>query len=383
MSAKTKSAQKANTAETAEADISKKVTEFKPAADQAGASAPVDKPKSKWKRRVLMVVVPLLLLVGGGTYWLLGGRYVTTENAYAHQPMIAVSADVNGRIVDVMVHENQLVKTGQPLFRIDPEPYQIALDQADAALAQARLSVAQLRAAHATAQAQLDAAKGILALRERENKRQKELTGRGVGTAAQLDESDVAVRAARNNVALAERRLEAAVAALGGNPDGDADKMPSVRAALAARDAAKRNLEKTLVKAPSAGQISQLGALNVGQVVSLGAQVATLVDKGDTWVEANLKETQLATVKVGQPVTVSVDAYPDRELHGTVQSFGSATGSQFSLIPAQNATGNWVKVVQRVSIRIKLDGQQTQGLLSGMSAHVSIDTGKSHLDELL
>lgn len=382
MSAKTTSARETESPESAGGEVSKKVTELKPAADQGGV-APAEKPKRKWKRRLLMVAVPLLLILGGSAYWLMTGRYVTTENAYVHQPMIAISADVNGRIVDVMVHENEMVETGQPLFQIDPETFQIALDQADAALAKARLSVAQLRAAYATAKAQLDAAQGILDLRERENKRQKELTERGVGTAAQLDESNVAVSAARNNATLAERQLEAAVAALGGDPDGDADKMPVVRAALAARDAAKRNLDKTLVKAPTAGQISQLGALNTGQFVSAGSQMAILVDKHDTWIEANLKETQLSDVKIGQPVSVSVDAFPDLELHGTVQSFGSATGSQFSLIPTQNATGNWVKVVQRVSIRIKLDDAPAQTLLSGLSAHVSIDTGKTHLDELL
>jgi membrane fusion protein (multidrug efflux system) len=382
MSAKTTSARETESPESAGGAVSKKVTELKPAADQGGV-APAEKPKRKWKRRLLMVAVPLLLILGGCAYWLMTGRYVTTENAYVHQPMIAISADVNGRIVDVMVHENEMVETGQPLFQIDPETFQIALDQADAALAKARLSVAQLRAAYATAKAQLDAAQGILDLRERENKRQKELTERGVGTAAQLDESNVAVSAARNNATLAERQLEAAVAALGGDPDGDADKMPVVRAALAARDAPKRNLDKTLVKAPTAGQISQLGALNTGQFVSAGSQMAILVDKHDTWIEANLKETQLSDVKIGQPVSVSVDAFPDVELHGTVQSFGSATGSQFSLIPTQNATGNWVKVVQRVSIRIKLDDAPAQTLLSGLSAHVSIDTGKTHLDELL
>ena len=351
-----------------------------------GAPAEADTPpppaKGRGRRRLLMVSLPLLLLLGGGTAWLLGGRYVSTDNAYVHQPMVSVSSDVGGRITDVMVQENQTVTAGTPLFRLDTEDYRIALDNADAKLASARLAVAQQRAAYATAKAQLQAAEGIRDVQARELDRQKELTARGIGSQAALDQATVTERGAENAVAVAQSQLAAAAAALGGNPENDTDSMPAVRAALSERAAAARDLAQTEVRAPSDGTVSQIDILNVGQYVSPGASVATLVDSGDTWIEANFKETQLDGLKVGQPVTVEVDAYPDLELTGTVDSFGSATGSQFSLIPAQNATGNWVKVVQRVPVRIRLDEAPGAPLRDGMSVSVSVDTGHSRLDEL-
>lgn len=351
--------------------------------EAADTATPTPKKAGKGRRRALMMLVPGLILVGAGYYWATGGRYVTTDNAYIHQPMIAVSADQSGRVIEVDIDENQIVQAGDVLFRIDPVPYEIALDQAEASLSAARLQVAQLRASHATAAAQLEAAQGILNVQERELERQQQLTDRGVGTAAQLDQATVAERSARNNVNVAQRQLEAAAAALSGNPETETDDMPSVRAALASRDAAQRNLAHTEVVAPSPGTVSQIESLNVGQFLGAGTQAATLVNSSDTWIQANFKETQLDGIEIGQEVEVEIDAYPDLKLHGTVESFNSATGSQFSLIPAQNATGNWVKVVQRLAVRIKLDDAPDGLLRDGMSAHVSVDTGASRLDEML
>lgn len=332
------------------------------------------------RRRLLMAALPMVLFLGGAGYWLTGGRYVATDNAYVHQPMVSISADVGGHITEVSVLENQLVGRGDLLFRIDAEPYRIALDRAEAALAAARLSVAQLRAGYATASAQLDAALGILEVTERELTRQQELTARGVGTAAQLDQAQVTARSARSAAEIARRQLDAAAAALGGDPAIETDAMPSVRAALAARDAAARDMDKTAVRAPGPGIVSQIENLNVGQFVAAGTSVATLVDASRSWIEANFKETQLDGLAVGQPVEILVDAYPGVTLHGEIQSFGSATGSQFALIPAQNATGNWVKVVQRVPLRIGIEGTPARDLRDGMSVHVRVDTGHSRLD---
>lgn len=336
----------------------------------------------KSKRRLLMFSLPVALIAGGAVYWLAGGRYISTENAYVHQPMVAISADVAGQIVKVDVTENQAVEAGASIFGIDSEPYRIALDQAEASLAAARLSVAQLRAGYETAQAQLDAAESILEIKQRELRRQQSLFDRGLNASAALDEAMVSTRTAQNSVNVARRQLKAAAAALGGDPNIETDAMPAVRAAIANRDAAARNLEKTLTRAPVAGIVSQIESLNIGQHVATGSQVATLVQTEKTWIEANFKETQLDGIKIGQPVNIAVDAYPDLDLHGTVESMGSATGSQFSLIPAQNATGNWVKVVQRLSVRIRIDGTPERPLRDGMSAHVSVDTGHSHLDDL-
>ncbi|XDA99204.1 HlyD family secretion protein [Sulfitobacter sp. LCG007] len=334
-------------------------------------------------RRLLMAAVPLAFALAGLGFWLFGGRYVTTDNAYIHQPMVAISADVSGRIVEVDVTENQQVATGATLFRIDPEPYRIALDKAEASLAAARLGVSQTRAQYATAEAQLAAYQSVMEVQNRELDRQKALTQRGVGSAADFDEATVAQLAAKNNAAVARRQLEAAAAALGGDPQADTDSLPSVRAAIAARDAAQRDLDKTVVKAPLPGVVAQVESLNPGQYVGAGTEIATLVDAGDMWIEANFKETQLDGIALGQPVTIEIDAYPDLELHGSVESFGAATGSQYSLIPAQNATGNWVKVVQRLSVRIRIEDAPADTLRDGMSVTVSVDTGHSHLDDLM
>lgn len=334
------------------------------------------------KRRLLIYVLPTAIIVAGAYFWLTGGRYVETDNAYIHQPMIPISADVSGRVAQVMIRENEKITEGTAIFAVDDEPYQIALSRAEAALAAARLAVLEMRARYATAKAQLDAAQSILTVQERELERQKQLTKRGVVTEAVLDSATVATLAARNSVDVANAQLNAAAASLAGDPNIETDAIPAVKAAIAARDAAARDLKKTQVLAPAAGTVSQLESLNVGQFIAAGAPIATLVNAQDTWIEANFKETEIEHMSVGQPVEITIDAYPNVALHGTVESFGSATGSQFSLIPAQNATGNWVKVVQRIAVRVKIDGTPDVALLDGMSARVSVDTGLTHLDRL-
>jgi membrane fusion protein (multidrug efflux system) len=275
----------------------------------------------------------------------------------------------------VAVAENQPVKAGDVLFRLDSEPYRIALAQADAALAAARLQVQQLRAAYDTAQAQLTAALDILDTRNRELERQTSLQGRGLSTSSALDEATIAAKAAANAVDLARQGVTSAAAALGGDPKIETDAYPAVQAALAAQDQARRNLEQTVVRAPAAGIVSQVSDLNPGRWVASGAAVASLVESDQSWVEANFKETQLAGLRVGQPVEVELDAYPGHALQGQVQSIGSATGAEFALIPPQNASGNWVKVVQRLPVKLRLIARPGEPpLRAGTTAYVSIDT---------
>ncbi|MWD26216.1 HlyD family efflux transporter periplasmic adaptor subunit [Aquicoccus sp. SCR17] len=352
------------------------------APDTANESAAPGSRRRNGRRRLLMLALPLALAIGGGAWWLLGGRYVSTDNAYVHQRMVSVSPDVSGRITEVLVGENQHVEAGTPLFRLDASGYQIALDSAEAQLAAARLAVAQQRAAYATAAAQLESARSIRDVQQRELERQKELTNRGVGSQSALDQATITASSASNAVVVAQRQLDAAAAALGGDPEAETDSLPSVQAAISARDAAARDLDHTEIRAATEGTVSQIESLNVGQFVAAGTSVATLVDNADSWIEANFKETQLDDLEPGQPVGIEVDAYPDMELHGSVESFGSATGSQFSLIPAQNATGNWVKVVQRVPVRIGIEEDARRPLRDGMSVHVSVDTGHNRLDEM-
>lgn len=337
---------------------------------------PTAKPKKKRSigRLALMVGLPVILLGGGAYFYLTGGRYIETDNAYIQQSKVSISSDVAGRIASVAVAINQSVKAGDVLFSVDPQPYRIALSQADAALATARVNVEQLRVGLEVARAKLAAAQSTLEIRQKEWDRKTALQTQGVTAESSLDDARLALQTAQSTVALETQDVANATAALGGNPQIETDAHPAVMAAIAARDNAVRNLEKTTVLAPAAGIVSQVASLNVGQFVATGSTIATLVETDRTWVEANFKETQLTGLTTGMPVEVTVDAYPGLALAGHVDSIGAATGAEFALIPAQNATGNWVKVVQRISVRIVLDDAGTDKLRAGMSAGVKVDT---------
>ena len=343
------------------------------AAQAAAPEAPVKKKRSGL-RLALMLSVPVILAAGGGYFWLTGGRFVDTDNAYVQQPKVSISSDVAGRIVSVAVKDNQLVKAGDALFAIDPEPYRIALSQADAALATARVNVEQLRVGYSIANAKLDAANATLAIRQKEWDRASNLQKQGISAESALDDSRLALQQAQSNVSLEQQDVANATAALGGDPNIKTDDHPAVRAALAARDNAQRSLDKSAVVAPADGIVSQVASLNVGQFINTGSTIATLVETGDTWVEANFKETQLTGLAVGMPAEITVDAFSGTKLKGHVDSIGAATGAEFALIPAQNATGNWVKVTQRIPVRIVVDNAEGQALVAGMSAAVSVDT---------
>lgn len=355
-----------------------------PAALPVGVAAPAEaavspRPKRRRSLRVLLMAsVPLVLAFVGGYFWITGGRYQETDNANVRQPKVSVSAETPGRIVEVDVAENTPVKKGEVLFRIDPEPYRIALSQADATLAAARLSVEQLRAAYSRAMAQEQMAANEVAYQQTQLDRQTELAQKGVNTRSELDQARHDLAKADDEHQAALQALASARAALGGDPDIPTDKHPAVLEALAARDKAAWSLEQTTVTAPADGIVSQSTAFKAGQYVAAGTPLFSLVEVGDTWVEANFKETQLTNMKVGQEVELVVDAYPGHGFKAVVDSIGAGTGAEFSLLPAQNATGNWVKVTQRIPVRIKVtDGDASLPLRTGMSADVSVDTGVS------
>jgi membrane fusion protein (multidrug efflux system) len=343
-------------------------------APKAEAEGPAAPKKRNGRRLILIVSVPLILAAIGGYFYLTGGRYQDTDNAYVQQAKVSVSADVAGRIESVAVHDNQLVKAGDLLFTIDAEPYRIALAQADAALATARVNVEQLKVAYGTAQAQLSATQSTLQLRQAAFDRKNALVQGGNASDATLDDVKLALEAAQNAIIGAQQQVASATAALTGDPSIATDTHPTVRAALAARDVAARNLEKTTVVAPADGIVSQVASLNVGQFIATGTTIASLIETGETWIEANFKETQLSALHEGMPVDVSVDAYPGVKFEGHLESISAATGAQFALIPAQNATGNWVKVTQRVPVRIAVRPVDGKVLRAGMSAVVAVDT---------
>ncbi|MBI1418954.1 MAG: HlyD family efflux transporter periplasmic adaptor subunit [Limimaricola sp.] len=362
-----------------------------PEAEKAAAPAPAPAPhaatprKGRGRRSILMLLVPAAMIAGGGFYWLNSGRYETTENANLHQALLSVAPDVSGRVVAVNVSDDHPVKAGDVLFQVDPAPYKIALAQADAALASARLGVAQMRAAYVVAQAQEKVAEDQAAYYKSELARQQALADKGVATATAVQDAQHAAQVASEQLVTAQANANSALAALGGNADIKTDDHPSVLAALSARDKAQYNLDLATVTAPADGVVYQAASFRKGQFVVAGSDVFTLVETGDSWVDANFKETQLGHVSVGQPAEVSFDIYPGQVFHGHVAAIGAGTGAEFSLLPAQNATGNWVKVTQRIPVRIVLDDVPAgTAMRSGMSAKVSVDTGRiRHLSDLL
>lgn len=354
-----------------------------PAAPEAVAvpDNPAPAPKKKARRGgrvVLMLAVPLALAAVGSYVWVTGGRYEETENANLRQARVSIASDAAGRVVTANIAENQTVEKGDLLFAIDPEPYRIALAQADAAVAAARLDVEQLRAAYNQSMAQERSAASEVDYAKAQFDRAADLADKGINTKSSLDEARNDLDKARQQLAVARQGIESAKAALGGTPDIQTDQHPAVMAALAARAKAAYDLEQTTVRAPASGIIAQASSFKAGQFVGIGTALFSLVETDDTWVDANFKETQLTHMKPGQKAEVVLDTYPDRTFEATVQAVGAGTGAEFSLLPAQNATGNWVKVTQRIPVRLKLtDPEAKLALRTGMSATVTVDTGVS------
>ena len=322
-------------------------------------------------RLVLMLIVPLLLAAVGGYFWLTSGRYVSTDNAYVQQDKVSVAAEIGGQIVDVRVRENQRVKKGDLLFRIDPTPYRIALAEAEAQLDAAQVQVQQLQTASAGTGADIQGAQQNLAFAQSNFNRYAELLQRGFTTRARYEEAQHQVQEARERLANARADAATAQSALA---SGGTSNQPAIEAAKVARERALLNLRRTEIRAPTDGYVSQADRLQVGAMVVAGAPMVTVVQSDRAWVEANYKETDLADMRVGQPAEVELDAYPDVKIHGHVASIGAGTGSEFSVLPAQNASGNWVKVTQRVPVRIAIDGDPGRPMIAGLSAEVSIDT---------
>lgn len=357
----------------ADADPHRRVEVAAPVVPDATATMADPAPKRRWGRVALMVSVPLLIALVGGYFWLTSGRYLTTDNAYIKQDMVSVSPDVSGRIVAVNVRENQRVSAGDVLLRIDPEPYRIALAQADAALAEARVDVSTKATDGGGAAADIAGARADLTLAQATWSRQKALMDRGFTTRAAFDAATQQVSAARARIASAQADAARARQQMGSGAAGST--VPAaIQNALARREKAALDLSRTVVRAPHDGIVSQTGRLQVGNLTPSGVPALTLVAARGAYVEANFKETDLDHMRVGQSARIEFDAYPDLEVHGRVQSIGAGTGSQFSVLPAQNANGNWVKVTQRVPVRIAIAGTPPRAMIAGLSADVSIDT---------
>ncbi|WP_296680775.1 HlyD family secretion protein [Novosphingobium sp.] len=345
--------------------------------DQASAFKPA-KATGRWRRAALMGIVPLLAIGGGLTYWYTLQGKVSTDNAYVQQDKVSVSAEVGGKIVTVAVREGQLVKAGDVLFVVDQEPYTIQVAQADAAIASAQANATALANSSALSGADIGAASEDIGFAQANYDRQRALWQRGFTTKADFEAAQHQVSQAREELRLAQAKQNEARAKLatGSQVPG---VLPAVAAAQAQRRAAELNLKRTVVRAPLAGRISQADRLQIGQEIITGLPVVTIVASAQSYVEANFKETDLADMMPGQPATIALDAYPGVKLKGHVASIGAGTGSEFSVLPAQNATGNWVKVTQRVPVRIAIDERSPRQLLAGLSSHITVYTdGNQH-----
>lgn len=326
------------------------------------------------RRFMLLVVVPLVVACAGVYVYLQGGRYVETDNAYVKADKIPVSAEVAGRVAEVLVRENQPVTAGQMLFRLDPENFRTRVAKAEATLAQARTDLAALKAGYRHKLAEITLARTRLAFAEKDQQRQADLLSRNFVSAAKFDESRQSVDLAAQAIVAMEQDLQRILETLGGRLDAPVDQHPTVRSALAELSQARLDLARADVRASVPGIVNK--PPKPGQYMAAGAIAMALVASGELWIEANFIETDLTYVRPDQPVSVRIDTYPGRTWTGVVESLSPATSAEFAVLPAQNATGNWVKIVQRVPIRIRVEpADANPALRAGLSAIVRIDTG--------
>ena len=332
-------------------------------------------------RKALFALLPLVLIAGG--YWYVtGGRVMSTDDAYVEADKVGVSTDVSGIVQDVDVGDNQHVTAGQVLYRLDPRQFQIALDNAKANLAQTVLAIEAMKKDYARMLSDIDAQQAQVGLDRITDERDAALLKTNAVSKAVYDQAHFTLRADQGKLASLEQQAQVQLARLGGSVDLPVEQHPQYLQAKARVDEAQRQLDHTVVRASFAGIVTNVPSIAPGKYLAASTTAFYLVATDHVWVDANPKETELTHVRPGQPVTVTVDTYPNREWHGTVESISPAAAQEFQLLPAQNTSGNWVKVVQRIPVRVRVDtsgaavdGKDRPPLRAGMSVEVSVDTG--------
>jgi membrane fusion protein (multidrug efflux system) len=344
-----------------------------PRGRQAAANAPAPK---KSRRRTLMFALLPVALIAGGYFYVTGGAVMSTDNAYVQADMVGLSTDVSGIVTQILVHDNQKVAKGDILFKLDPLQFQLALDRAEAQVGNTRNDLIALQASYRNMQAQVEQAQKDVDFNTVNFQRQEQLIANNFTPKATYDAARNTLQNSQQKLASLQQQLAGLAANLNGDPDAPIENHPKYKDAVAARDEAARQLAHTVVRAPFAGIVTNVPSLQPGQYLAAAATGFNIVSTDHVWVQASPKETELTYVKPGQQVTVEVDTYPGQRWTGTVDSISPASASSFSLLPAENTSGNWVKVVQRIPMRVSVTSVPGKPQLRvGMSVELSVDTG--------
>jgi membrane fusion protein, multidrug efflux system len=329
-------------------------------------------------RLILLVVVPAVAVAAGLGVYISGGRYISTDNAYVGAQKVLITPDISGKIATVTVTEGQHVNAGDELFAIDPVPFRLAVTQAEGRLATVRTDFATLKTNLASYNHLVELADKTVELKQRDVDRKNALIASRAGAQMDVDNAMMGLVAAQNQLAQLKQQAADTKNQLLGNPDLPIEQFPPFMQAQAALDQANRDLEHTVLRAPIGGTATQVDNIQLGRYVTAGTPVFSVIDDRAPWVDANPKETDITYLSPGQKVSIDVDAFPSHTFHGTVSAVSPGTGAQFAILPPQNASGNWIKVVQRVPVRIEFaPDQNTRLLRSGMSVVVEIDTRRS------
>jgi membrane fusion protein, multidrug efflux system len=344
---------------------------------KSGLFARIDR---KRLRKTLLIGLPIAALLIGFAIYIMGGRYVSTDNAYVGAQKVLITPDISGKVIHIAVREGQHVNAGDELLTLDSQPYQFALDQAKAKVATAHSDFDKAKANLTSLISMSDLGKKSIELKQRDVDRKTKLVSTQAGSQTDLDTAIGALVTAQLLSQFTDQQRDSTLSSLLGDPNLPLARFPEYAQAKAALDQAQRDFDHTTLRAPIAGTATQVDNIQLGRFVAAGGPIFSVIDDQAPWVDANPKETDITYLRVGQKATLDVDSFPNHTFKGTVIAVSPGTGAQFSILPAQNATGNWVKVVQRVPLRIAFDkGEETHLLRSGMSVNVEIDTGHSRI----
>src|SRR5882724_5975676 len=346
--------------------------------DRLAGSERAPDPPRPWRRWALFALLPLALIVGA--YWYVtGGQVMSTDNAYVEADKVGISTDVSGIVKKIDVTENQHVEAGLVLYRLDPRQFQIALDSVKANLAQTALIIDSMKQDYRRMLSDVAAQQSQVTLDQATFDRYVMLVRTEAVSKANYDQARFTLELDKNKLESLRQQAQVQLARLAGNPDIPVTQHPQYLQAKAQVDEAQRQLDHTVVNAPFAGVVTNVPSIAPGKYLQASMTAFYLVASDHVWVYSNPKETELTYVRPGQPVTVTVDTYPDAEWHGTIETISPAAAQEFSLLPAQNTSGNWVKVVQRIPMRVRLDtsDKNRPSLRAGMSVEVDVDTGHS------